>query len=231
MTALGKTHIDHHLQVEIMRRLAFASEPIRFTDLKEEGIENSLFMYHLNKLISKKLVNKSEDGFTLTADGANWANIVGVGNFSLQLTPIPLVQMVIKSGNKILIAHRKGQTAKLLNNNLLPGGPHRYGSDAQQNVQEALQSCLPGAQADFKLLTVADVIVTTKQDFTHHSISHIYECQLPETTEPDATNPLYGYEWVEYQEAVNNLDIPLLVLLNQKIADKKLFINETFTIK
>lgn len=231
MTALDKTHIDHHLQAEIMRRLAFANEPVRFTDLKEEGIENSLFMYHLNKLISKKLVDKSDDGFTLTAEGANWANIVGVGNFSLQLTPIPLVQMLIKSADKILIAHRKGQTAKLLNNNLLPGGPHRYGSDAMQNVQEALQSCLPGAQANFKLLTVADVIVTTKQDFTHHSISHIYECQLAEMVECDTTNLLYGYEWVNYKDAVNNMDIPLLVLLDQKITDDKLFINETFIIK
>lgn len=61
--------LDHHLQRNIVYRLAF-SPSLRFSELKPADIENKLFDYHLKKVIKAGFVVKNEDGqYALTPQG------------------------------------------------------------------------------------------------------------------------------------------------------------------
>lgn len=61
--------LDHHLQRNIVYKLAFAPS-MRFSELKPDAIENKLFTYHLKKVISSGFVDKNKDGcYELTPEG------------------------------------------------------------------------------------------------------------------------------------------------------------------
>lgn len=52
---------NHHIEKEIFKKLR-ASSKLRYSDLKDKGMESSLFMYHLKKLQSDQIVDKLPDG-------------------------------------------------------------------------------------------------------------------------------------------------------------------------
>lgn len=61
--------LDHHLQRDIVYRLAFA-EALRFSELQPDDIESKLFTYHLKKVVSAGFVAKNQDGtYALTPEG------------------------------------------------------------------------------------------------------------------------------------------------------------------
>lgn len=73
--------LTHHLQLDFVKKLAESPKPVSYSELKRPDIENSLFSYHLNKLLSNGLVQKEGDGYSLTVEGSRWLNDNG---FSLQ---------------------------------------------------------------------------------------------------------------------------------------------------
>jgi ADP-ribose pyrophosphatase YjhB (NUDIX family) len=180
------TPLDHFQQAEIIAKLAAAESPIRFTDLKESGIENSLFMYHANKLINRGLVQKDDLGFSLTTKGARWANYV---NSTLDLTPLtprPLVQFIIEDEKQnILLAIRKGSLKQQLNDYLLPGNIYRYGHTLDANVRMILEELFERNEPTTTHITTADVIHTASDGFTSHVIVYLYcvtvEGEMPVT--------------------------------------------------
>jgi ADP-ribose pyrophosphatase YjhB (NUDIX family) len=194
----NESYIDHFLQADILNKLAGANEPVRFSDLKQDGIENSLFMYHANKLISRGLVDKTEAGFTLTLKGVRWVNYAGAFHGFSITTPRPLVQFIIQDGaDNTLLAVRKGQLRKQLNDYLLPGNIYRYGLTLEENSTAILrelfgEASLPHAD----LLTIADVIHQSEDGFTHHVIPHILMVRFPGVAPPVLEHPLFTTTWL-----------------------------------
>lgn len=193
------SYIDHFIQAEIVSRLATAEHAVRFSELKEDGIENSLFMYHTNKLITRGLVQKSDDGFSLTIKGARWANYTGVFQGSISVTPRLLVQFVIKnSEGQILLSMRQGKLRQLLNDYLLPGSIYQYGIPLEENVRLILKDFFGDAfMSKASQLTTADVIHEFEDGFVHHAISYIFTINLPKGSSPTVKPyPLFDLIWV-----------------------------------
>jgi hypothetical protein len=63
----------HPIQNRILSRLLFA-ESLKFTELKPYKIENSQFLFHVDKLTKDELIIKNEDGYSLTQKGKEFAN-------------------------------------------------------------------------------------------------------------------------------------------------------------
>ncbi len=189
--------LDHFLQVEIISRLAATDKPIRFSDLKDAGIENSLFMYHANKLIDRGLIRKTKDGFGLTLKGTRWANYAGVFHDFAVLTPRPLVQFIIPDNHgNVLLAVRKGQLRQQLNDLLLPGNIYRYGLTLEESVSAILEEIfgptqLPAARP----ITTADTIHTSEDGFVNHVISYIFMLQPMDAPPARIAHPLFTTEW------------------------------------
>lgn len=193
-------YVDHYLQTAILFRLSDADGPLRFSELKEDGIENSLFMYHANKLLARQVIKKDDSGFHLTADGARWVNSIGRNMKNAQSTVKPLIQLVIRdSKGNLLISSRKGQLKELLNDFMLPGGLYKSGESADENAATITAKILKDSSAATRFLTVVESINAYADGFTHHSISHVYAINVdthPETVEDDR----FEFKWTPISE-------------------------------
>lgn len=65
----NRFHIDHHLQAKVLSHLVSNGES-SFSALKPDDVENSLFMYHVRKLITRGIIAKTDSGYILSPDGA-----------------------------------------------------------------------------------------------------------------------------------------------------------------
>jgi ADP-ribose pyrophosphatase YjhB (NUDIX family) len=197
---VSRMYVDHYLQMAILSRLSEADKPLRFSELKEDGIENSLFMYHANKLMARRAIEKDDGGYRLTANGARWVNSIGRGMMSPQVTVKPLIQLVIRdNAGNLLLSGRKGQLKGLLNDYMLPGGLHKIGKSADENAANITAKILKNSSAALRFLTVAESINTYADGFTYHSISHIYAVDVDSLTETIGDDR-FEFKWVSLSE-------------------------------
>jgi len=189
-------YVDHFLQAEILSRLAAADGPLRFSELKEDGIENSLFMYHARKLLTRHIMTKAENGFALTVAGANFVNSVGIQMNATLLTPKPLIQFIIcdNEGN-ILLSRRKGQMARLLNEIMLPGGLHKAGFTADENAVSIFNKWFKGVQSELSFVSLIETIRQPEDSLVYHSLAHVFSVTLTEKKTP-ADDERFSFEWV-----------------------------------
>lgn len=216
---LLKNLTDHYIQVDILAHLAKVESPVRFTDLKDPGIENSLFMYHANKLLDRGLITKIDgEGFSLTEQGASWINFIGFKHLQPQLSPRLLVQFVITNdNNEVLLSRRTGSMAKILNEYMLPGGLYKYGFSGYENARNQLKSFIADSTPEIQLLTIAEAIQKNDADESYHSIAYIYGVEYNGV--PISDDPQYELVWFKNAE---------LVASNPKLARSR-FITELFS--
>lgn len=164
--------LDHHLQSQIVQLLMMHGEQA-FSQLKPAGIENSLFMYHMRKLISRGIAEKTASGFRLTPDGARWANKTGAALRIAEL-PRPMVQLIIIQENHILLSERIDHMASDLNRYMLPGTLHRF--------DEASSAAAERAAAKFGLTITSGCIGHTEiiiKERQHHALIDFYTATTP----------------------------------------------------
>ena len=192
---------DHYIQIDILSKLAQNESAVRFTDLKDPSIENSLFMYHANKLLNRGLIQKQEPtGFVLTQAGARWINFIGVGKLAPQQSPRLLVQFLITNeSGEVLLSRRTGSMGKLLNEYMLPGGLYKYGKSANENAHTQLRSFISiDRDVPLELLTIAETIQGNETGEAYHSISYIHQVNFDGT--PASDDPQYEIEWFKQSE-------------------------------
>ncbi len=226
---LTKQYVDHFLQAQIIQQLASNESPLRFSELKEDGIENSLFMYHANKLINRGLIEKHQDGFRLTTKGARWVNYAGSNLIGKEVLPRPLVQCIISSGDSILVAKRTGSMKSHLNEYMLPGGLHHAGRPATENIKLIIEDLFTEIIPKPNLITVAEAIIKYDDGFVHHTVSHIFELSLPEQYTP-RNNQKFEYRWLERSsikatntEFANSQIVPLIIEKQSNLNQQEVF--------
>jgi len=195
----NRIYVDHYLQAAILEKLALAEDSLRFSELKEEGIENSLFMYHANKLIARGAVSKTENGFSLTPNGARWVNAVDTNMFAAKPTPRPLVQFVILHGEQLLLSKRKGRLKDYLNEYMLPGGLHKIGMSAEENATRILHTMYPDTTNVPHFITELESIHRYDDGFIYHSLSHVFSLDLTERCLPE-DDSRFAFEWVRLHD-------------------------------
>lgn len=202
---------DHYLQLDIIRKLYASDSPLSFSRLKDDGIENSLFMYHMNKLISRKVVDKYQDGFALTKAGAYWANNSGLGTLNPVATPKVLVQLLIFSedNSKILLSKRKGSASELINHYILPGKAVEVGTS---HLERAKQYAVElGVNSELSYSGVYEFI-RRHDSFSYHNVAFVYTAQQSNVDLPQGEE-FYEYRWVLLQEILTTSQDVLLVSL------------------
>lgn len=114
---------DHHIQDKIISSLVHGEH--RFSDLVPVGMEHSLFMYHLRKLLKAGVVEKDDQTYRLTLKGAQLYN----ARFQLDKPlnyPRALIQFLVVEDDKVLLTQRTSSLANSLNTYMLPGGVHYF---------------------------------------------------------------------------------------------------------
>lgn len=170
---LPQFHLDHHLQSQVVQQLVHHGEQ-SFSQLKPDGVENSLFMYHMRKLIARGIVAKTAGGFALTAEGARWANKTEA-NIRVAELPRPMAQLIIIRDGHILLSERVDHMAKHLNRYMLPGTRHRFGETSRASAERIATKL--GLTLTSDCVGHTEVIIPSRQ---LHTIIDFYTATAPD---------------------------------------------------
>lgn len=217
-------YIDHHIQTDILSNLLIKG-PKNFSFLKPDEVENSLFMYHMRKLIDRGLVEKKDGSYCLTPDGARWLNQTGLSRRPAD-KPRNLIQFMVVFEDKILISKRHEHMAQHMNRYLLPGGLHKFGLTSLESAEEIAGSFqLKPSPA---ILTQVETIIP---DHNSHTIADIYEATT-ENSDYDFKDDVYKMSYLPIKNVVAMTtneagNMPILV---SKYLDKSLGRHEEFKL-
>jgi ADP-ribose pyrophosphatase YjhB (NUDIX family) len=112
--------ITHYIQRDILRSLSKA-EQLRFSELKPQGIENGIFMYHLRQLIHEGLVNKQHGQYLLSETGLRHVSLLTRTNLDLHAQPKLFCLLVIRNSHGEYVMHRRS-SQPFINRLTFPGG-------------------------------------------------------------------------------------------------------------
>ncbi|MFZ1249269.1 MAG: hypothetical protein WAQ24_03020 [Candidatus Saccharimonadales bacterium] len=128
---------DHHIQDKIIAKLVVGEQ--RFSGLVPTGMEHSLLMYHLRKLLKQGIVEKDDQTYRLTLKGAQLYNT----RFHLAKPlnyPKALIQFLVIQEDKVLLSRRTTAIAEQLNEYMLPGGLHFFLAPSRTSAKHIAKS-------------------------------------------------------------------------------------------
>lgn len=160
---------DHHLQDKIVGSLVDGKK--RFSDLVPEGLEHSLFMYHMKKLIKDGIVVKDGQLYELTLEGAKQYNARFRMSEPLRL-PNLLVQFLVLQDEKVLLSRRTTAINQNLNEYMLPGGNHFFLCTSRGSASSVARA--RGLTSGEFLFTVE----TIAKDTQFHGLIDVYSATL-----------------------------------------------------
>ncbi len=206
---LEESPIDHHIQAHILQVLFRDGGVVAFKNLKPDDIQNSLFMYHVHKLEVRGLVERIDEGFSITPGGARWVNYVSPGKLKPRLTPRVLIKFLILSPDKkrMVISKRRSAAAEHLNQYLLPSGLQKYGVSFYDAASGTIKS-LTGEQPVLIDLGIHETIFRYSDGYVHHSISPFYEATIEAADFPRDEH--YELEWVTVEDVLTGKYDPSL---------------------
>lgn len=189
--------IEHHIEREILERLMRAAS-LRFSELKPEGMESNIFMYHLKQLMRVGYVEKVETGYRLAAKGLSYIDgLSGENHRPRQQPKIIAVIALHDTAGRWLLAQRKVQP--YIQTRMFPSGKqHRGETSAQHAVREmAEKTGLTGVPLTYR--GVADIQVNTPETLITHAVAMVYEGTLTDGAVPLETER-YRYVWHDFAD-------------------------------
>ena len=167
---------DHHIQDKIIATLVVGEQ--RFSDLVPEGMEHSLFMYHMRKLTKQGLVEKDDQLYRLTLMGAQLYNARHGLSKPLNY-PRALIQFLVIKDDMVLLSKRTTAIADTLNKHMLPGGAHFFLAPSRTAAYSIAK--MRGLKIDGFLGTLE----TIAPDHNYHGLIDIYSAEcVVETPKP-----------------------------------------------
>ena len=101
--------LTHHIQKYIVETLMY-QKAARFRDLRPPKTDTNLFSYHLKALIKSGLVEKSEQGYSLSTAGLSYVDRVSTESHTVRSQPkIVTMLLVQNSDGQVLLQKRSKQ--------------------------------------------------------------------------------------------------------------------------
>lgn len=99
----------HHIQKYIIGVLMH-NKYARFRDMRPPNVDTNLYSYHLSKLMSGKLVEKMDAGYTLSLTGLQYVDQLTTETMNIRKQPKLVAMLVVRdAGGRILLQKRKKQ--------------------------------------------------------------------------------------------------------------------------
>ena len=137
MSQTLESKVMHHIQREILRSLLLVPDA-RFKDLKPDGLESNIFMYHLKTLIKDGLVEKVQNGYALTYKGKQFVDRSNLVSLKIRVQPKTITILAIQNkAGKQLILERLHQP--FINHKGFPSGKIHYGESLQDAALRELE--------------------------------------------------------------------------------------------
>lgn len=187
--------IEHHIQREIIDRLMRAKH-LRFKELKPEGMESNIFMYHLKQLIRQEFVAKTDGGYTLAPKGLTYVDNLSSDSNKPKLQPKAICIIMVKDKTgKYLLAERK--TQPFIGLHMLLSGKQRIDETIDQHIARELQEKL-NVVLPYQRRGVAEIVLydTDSQTLLTHVVGQVYEVSVDNLELPQENNR-FRYAWHE----------------------------------
>lgn len=224
---LVESPVDHHIQGQILRELFRKAKAVPFNELKPDDVQNSLFMYHMRKVETRGLVERTEEGFVITSNGARWVNFVSPDTLKSRLTPRSLIKFLIFNDDEsqVLLSRRRGAAAEHVNEYLFPSGFHKYGVSFDDAAALKIVS-LTGQSPELIALGIHETIHRKSDGYVHHVIAPLYRATLDSNEFP--VDDDYELHWVPVSALLAGLYDATLAEQAQWYLDGNNFAGKTF---
>ena len=198
-------HVFSPIQNNIVSRLKNA-KMLRYSELQQKGVPNDLFNYHLQFLVKKGYLNRSDDGYSLSELGVKHVadfNPATDDSGTANLFKVNVLTVVSRINNKkIQILNQIRKSNPSYGKVGVMGGVVRKGESVEDAATRKLK-VETGLEATFKLVGMERRTMYVKGELFSDVIFPIaysdeYFGELLEDTE-------YGHNmWVDIDEAIKN---------------------------
>lgn len=218
-----RSWIQNHILLELIRH---ASR--RYTELKPRDVEGNLFLYHLQGLIKEGLVQKTDEAYTLSPKGLQFASTFSLATGKTRKQPKVLTAIACTNsqGEELLIHwHRQPNTGQV---SLVYGLTHFGDTVTDMAAHELAEKA--GLQAELRFLGDVYIRVWIDKEVDRHMLVHLFmatnprpvdNAQLrPEVSESFWAKPetIASKDWVpgfwEVQQLAKQTDLPRLTELD-----------------
>lgn len=199
--------IDSPIQNHILSQLKNAKE-LRYSQLQPRDIPNDLFKYHLQQLVKKEYVTKTEQGYSLSEGGiqhvADPHTQTGAITSLFKVNVITIVSRIVDGEIQILSQVRMSNPS--YGKIGVMGGVVRKGEPIEEAATRKLKA-ETGLEASFKL-------VSCERRMLYKSDTLFSDVLFPVTYTKESTGTLvadtqFGHnKWVPIDEAIGNESVP-----------------------
>jgi 8-oxo-dGTP pyrophosphatase MutT (NUDIX family) len=190
--------VEHHIQRDILDRLTHASS-LRFSELKPDGMESNIFMYHLKQLMRDGYVQKTDEGYLLTTAGLSYVDLLSGENQRPRPQPKLIAILALHdAAGRWLLAERKIQP--YFKTRMFPSGKqHRGETSAEHAVRELAEktglennSLVRKGSAEILIHDAENALIT-------HVVAQVYTGELsPDTLLPETDR--FRYVWHDFEK-------------------------------
>lgn len=166
----------HPIQSQVLKKLALA-EVLKFSELKPEAVESNRFVYHLEKLIRERYIEKSEEGYRLAAAGERYVDRLSFHGFFPRLQPKIVTLIILKNEkDEYLFYERKRQP--FLGRWGFPYGKIHFGEKIEQAAIRELKE-KTGLSA--RLIHRGDAYITSREkgEVVSYMLAHVFSGSEP----------------------------------------------------
>jgi ADP-ribose pyrophosphatase YjhB (NUDIX family) len=160
--------VKHHIQRHIIDVLMYA-EFARFRDLRPPRTDTNLFSYHLKALIKEGVVEKTEEGYTLSRLGLSYVDRVSTEKKVVRSQPKIITMLLVQNSNGDILLQKRDKQP-YINAWTLPYGKLHIEDDtlkeaAQREAKEKLglvnQSIVHAGDCYIRVKTGDETLSTT----------------------------------------------------------------------
>ncbi len=169
----------HEIQRGILKKLTFQSI-LPYATLKPQGVESNRFVYHLNEVRKFGYIQKTKNGYRLTAAGKRYADRVSLEKFEERVQPkiVTLIACKNKQGQFLLYRRKRQPFSGKIG---FPYGKIHLGEKIADAVARELHE-KAGLRA--QLVHRGDVYITVydNAEVVTHMLCHVFFGDRPEGT-------------------------------------------------
>ena len=188
--------IEHHIQRGILGRLTHAAA-LRFSDLKPQGMESNIFMYHLKQLIAQGYVSKVDGVYHLATQGLSYIDGLSTENHKPRPQPKLIAILALSDGSgKWLLAKRKIQP--YIDTYMFPSGKQHRGESSAEHAVRELQEKTGWDGVPLTYRGVIDVQISDTQGaLITHAVATVYEGMTAAPALPPETER-FTFAWYDF---------------------------------
>ncbi|HEY5268290.1 MAG TPA: NUDIX hydrolase [Candidatus Saccharimonadales bacterium] len=163
--------VDHPIQRDLIDRLMH-SDGLKFSELKPNGMESNIFMYHLNSLIKSGYITKTANLYSLTAKGLTYVDSLSSSNLKPRKQPKLIAIIAVKNkDDEWLLLERKFQPYK--DQLMLPSGKQHFGESIATHANRELFE-KTGLDVPLSYRGMANISMNEDSQVLTHVVAHIH---------------------------------------------------------